>query len=225
MNGWNFKDKNNFVFIGEAGSGKTENALNFAIRCMEEEGKQRVFFDMDQTKGVFRSRDCEDILKTHDIKFMETTTFMDAPILPAGVIGALSNESSINIFDLGGNEIGARTMGQFSHKLNNKKTKVFYVVNPYRPFSYSGKELIGRMNDILTSSSLYDADVTIISNPCLGKEITAEEILGGHSWLKNELMNFHYYPEFISVNENLVSEIEGKVEDKILPLKIYIQYP
>lgn len=221
----NLRDRNNFVFIGESGSGKTENALYFATKYLNGRSKKITFFDMDQTKGMFRSRDYEDVLKEHGVKLMETTTFLDAPVIPTGVTGALLDDSSINIFDVGGNEIGARMIGQFSHMLNNQKTKVFYVINPYRYFSKSGAEIIDRMNEIVLSCRLYDADVVIISNPCLGDGATLEEVLRGHLWLKDELMQFGYNCTFLSVDELLVNEIKWKVKEQVLPLKVYIQYP
>ena len=42
--------KKNFVFIGEAGSGKSEIAINFAINFTKIQDRPVHFFDMDQTK-------------------------------------------------------------------------------------------------------------------------------------------------------------------------------
>lgn len=47
----------NVVFLGEAGSGKSEIALNFAQALAELGGKPVHFFDLDMTKPLFRSRD------------------------------------------------------------------------------------------------------------------------------------------------------------------------
>ena len=47
----------NFVFLGEAGCGKSEAALNLAPLLHRERGAPVHFFDLDMTKPLFRSRD------------------------------------------------------------------------------------------------------------------------------------------------------------------------
>lgn len=42
----------NFVFVGEAGSGKSEIAINFAHLLLEQSEKEIHFFDMDMTKPL-----------------------------------------------------------------------------------------------------------------------------------------------------------------------------
>ena len=41
------KEKKNFLFIGEAGSGKSEIVLNVAAKLARETGKKVDLFDMD----------------------------------------------------------------------------------------------------------------------------------------------------------------------------------
>lgn len=219
------KNKKNFIFLGDSGSGKTENALYFATKALIGRSEESIFFDMDQTKAIFRAREYEEILKEYGVKFMDVTTFLDAPVVPSGVKAAISSELSVKIFDVGGDVIGAKMIGQFSDMLNNEKTKVFYIINPYRPFSKNGAEMIDRMNKILISCHLQDVDISIISNPCLGDKMTAEDILQGHSWLKDQLKGCGYDCSYLSVNEIFQNEIKKKVKEEVLPLKIYIKYP
>ena len=47
----------NFVFVGEAGSGKSEVAMTFARKLAERSPLPVHFFDLDMTKPLFRSRD------------------------------------------------------------------------------------------------------------------------------------------------------------------------
>ena len=54
------KEKNNFVFIGEAGSGKSEIVLNVAHMLAAETGRKVDLFDLDQTKPLYRSRDMQE---------------------------------------------------------------------------------------------------------------------------------------------------------------------
>ena len=53
----------NFVFLGEAGSGKSEIAINLAFDLARKCNRKIHFFDMDMTKPLFRSRDLSEELK------------------------------------------------------------------------------------------------------------------------------------------------------------------
>ena len=103
--------KKNFVFVGEAGSGKSEIAINFARRMTALTDKQVHFFDLDMTKPLFRSRDAAASLEESGVivHFMEQ--FMDAPTLVGGVNPLLRDENAVVIMDVGGDHIGARSIG------------------------------------------------------------------------------------------------------------------
>ncbi|NLA87780.1 MAG: hypothetical protein GX847_10990, partial [Clostridiales bacterium] len=46
--------KKTVIFLGESGSGKSEISINFAMRLRGETDRIIHFFDMDQTKPLFR---------------------------------------------------------------------------------------------------------------------------------------------------------------------------
>ncbi len=220
-----FKGKNNIVLIGESGSGKTEIALCLATKYFSKNDCPSAFFDMDQTKGLFRSRDFRHILNSSGFELKETTSFLDVPVVPAGVTGSLLDPRSINIFDVGGNEIGARMIGQFQPYLHEECTKVLYIINPYRYVRLKGHEVVERMSRILSSCRLHDSDFEVVSNPCLGNTTTVADVVQGHELLKQELSKEGYYPTMLAVEESLSEEVKNRVEEPILALKLHIQYP
>ena len=122
----------NFIFIGEAGSGKSEIAINFAIDLAANSNKSIHFFDMDMTKALFRSRDLSEKLINLGIKVHYQEQYMDAPTLVGGVNRLLKDEDSIVIMDIGGDYIGARSIGGFAPLLNKDNTVIYYV-----PVSYT----------------------------------------------------------------------------------------
>ena len=69
------KEKKNFLFIGEAGSGKSEIVLNVAAKLARETGKKVDLFDMDQTKPLYRSRDMADDFKENFSFFYKFADF------------------------------------------------------------------------------------------------------------------------------------------------------
>ncbi len=96
----------NFVFIGEAGSGKTEVALSLALGMAESGGKAVHFFDLDQTKPLFRARDAAGELENRGIIFHFQPQYLDAPTVTPGVIERLMDESAVVLLDIGGGSHG-----------------------------------------------------------------------------------------------------------------------
>ena len=75
----------NFVFLGEAGCGKSEVAVNLALALAETAQKDVHFFDLDMTKPLFRSRDQAGMLESRNVKVHFEEQFYDAPTASGGV--------------------------------------------------------------------------------------------------------------------------------------------
>lgn len=96
----------NFVFLGEAGSGKSEIAISFAKALARTETRPVHFFDLDMTKPLFRSRDAGAELEQAGITVHYQEQFMDAPTLVGGVAPMLRDEDSLVVLDVGGTTSG-----------------------------------------------------------------------------------------------------------------------
>ena len=101
----------NFVFLGEAGCGKSELALDLALLLARTERRQVHFFDLDMTKPLFRSRDRAELLERAGVQVHFEEQFMDAPTLTGGVGRLLRDPSAAAVLDVGGDYIGARSIG------------------------------------------------------------------------------------------------------------------
>lgn len=75
----------NFVFLGEAGCGKSEISLNVAIMLGKAQEKPVHFFDLDMTKPLFRSRDAAKVLEKADVTVHFVEQFMDTPVTVGGL--------------------------------------------------------------------------------------------------------------------------------------------
>ena len=93
------ESKRNFVFVGEAGSGKTEMALNFALLLHEISDLPVHFFDMDMTKPLFRARDVTELIRGRGIEFHFEQQFADAPTMVGGVEASFKDSGQITIED------------------------------------------------------------------------------------------------------------------------------
>ena len=125
----------NFIFLGEAGSGKSEISINFAKMLAELGEKPVHYFDLDMTKPLFRSRDVVEEMESFGVIFHYEKQFMDAPTQVGGVNRLLKDNSCYVIMDVGGDYIGARAVGGYAPKINKEDTIVYYVLNAYRPWS------------------------------------------------------------------------------------------
>ena len=164
----------NTVFLGEAGCGKSELAVHLALE-LAEQGREVHFFDLDQTKPLMRSRDAETLLTDAGVVVHFEQQRADAPTQVGGLVPLLLDESKNVILDVGGNDSGAKLIGGFAHLLKN--ADVWFVVNPYRPWSATTEHIDGTLSAILRTSRLKTP--RFLLNPNLGRDTTAEEYLAG----------------------------------------------
>ena len=191
--------KRNFVLLGESGSGKSEIALFLAEKLSAYTDKTIQLIDLDQTKGMFRSRDWKEHIENDRIYVFCGEHFMDMPLVPHGMARKLEDKNAVNILDVGGNEIGAVTLGQFSNWLNREDSIVLYIINPYRNFSGSKENILFLMERILRAGCVQK--VHVISNPNLGMSTTEEDVLRGHELLLGMLADTDYVIEALMIPE------------------------
>lgn len=214
------KGRKNFVFLGEAGSGKSEIAMNMAVELREITDRPVHFFDMDQTKPLYRSRDAREIIEQAGVYFHYEEQFFDAPTLVGGVREHLGDRESIVIMDVGGNHQGARLIGGFAPFLNRDESEAFFVINPYRPWSKDVISIDGTLSSILKVSHI--EKVSIISNPNVGPSTTVEEVITGNGKVE-EMIGEYINIGYVSVMDSLCKELKTPIP--ILPIKLYLTSP
>ena len=215
--------KRSFVFLGEAGCGKSELAVNLAVRLAA--GKTPVhLFDLDMTKPLFRTRDLEAELERTGVTLHFEEQFMDAPTVSGGVMRLLRDERACTVLDVGGDYIGARSIGGYAPLLLRPETAVYYIVNPYRPWSGTLEHLDRVLTDILTVSHLRFDRLLLAANPNLGEETAAADVLEGVRRLE-ELLEGRWAIQFVGLEEKHVPEAEGKLPYPLFPIRRYLTYP
>ena len=164
----------NTVFLGEAGCGKSELAVHLALE-LAAQGREVHFFDLDQTKPLMRSRDTKGLLEEAGVAVHFQQQCADAPTQVGGLIPLLLDESKSVILDVGGSDTGAKLIGGYAHLLKN--ADVWFVVNPYRPWSATTEHIDGTLSAILRASRLKMP--RFLLNPNLGGDTTLAEYLDG----------------------------------------------
>ena len=217
------QDKRSFVFLGEAGCGKSELAVNLAVRMAAGE-KPVHLFDLDMTKPLFRTRDLGEALEQAGVILHYEEQFMDAPTVSGGVMRLLRDEGAYTVLDVGGDYIGARSIGGYAPLLNRPETAVYYVVNPYRPWSGTLERLDRVLTEILSVSHLRFDQLLLAANPNLGEETAPEEVLDGVRQLE-ALLEGRWPIRFVGTEEGLAPQVESLLPYPVFPLRRYLIYP
>lgn len=218
------KSKKNFVFLGEAGSGKSEIALNFALYLARLKNKRVHFFDMDMTKPLFRSRSALAEMEAEGIIFHYEEQFMDAPTLVGGVNRLMRDVDCYVVMDVGGDHIGARAVGGFATELNRGYTNVFYVLNAFRPWSYDIDHIDRTLVDIMGVSNVLLDNIKMINNPNLGLETSVNDFIEGCRKM-DAMVNPYKKIEFACVREAIYEKVKNQVDVDLMPLHLFLQYP
>lgn len=213
----------NFVFIGEAGSGKSEVAINFALSLLKKGDKEVHFYDLDMTKPLFRSRDQAGFLTEQNIIFHFEDQFYDAPTVVGGVNRLLRDRDCYTVLDVGGDYIGARSIGGYAPLLNAPGTIVWYVINPYRPWSLDIDHIDKVLAETLGVSHVHLDKLRILGNPNLGPDTTAADVVKGAEKL-TEMVGPYKPIDFFCAMDALTGELEGALPGPLFPIRLYLTY-
>ncbi|MGB9615414.1 MAG: cobalamin biosynthesis protein CobQ [Fervidobacterium sp.] len=196
----------NYAFIGLFGSGKTEVAINWALKLKKEYDKVAII-DGDIISPYFRTRDVAEELEKMGIVAVYPKGALrnaDLPIITGGAIGYLVNSEYKTVIDVGGEENGIVVLGYLKPYLGN--AEISMVVNVARPFS-STVDSITRAYEQLRRIARIEVNY-LINNANLSYETTVdlihkgEEILSQVSEIIEVPVKFTVVPDFISISED-----------------------
>ncbi|MCF0140797.1 MAG: hypothetical protein HUJ78_02070 [Mogibacterium sp.] len=208
------------MFIGEAGSGKSEIVLNVAHMLAEQTGKKVDLFDLDQTKPLFRSRDLKEAFAKDGVTIHFQEQLLDAPSAVGGVATSLMGDG-YTLLDIGGGHSAARMAGGYCHLLAKEDSVPVYVINSYRPWTKSLEAIDGTMSHILKSTRL--DHIYILGNPNLGYATDVNEFMNGLDKL-DELLDGITTVNSACVRSDIYEEAQARTDKFLLPMELYLTY-
>ena len=217
------ENKTNFIFVGEAGSGKSEIAINFAGYLAKYGDKPVHFFDMDMTKPLFRSRDVIEEIEGMGVTFHHEVQFMDAPTLVGGVNLHMKDNNCYVVMDVGGDYIGARSIGGYAPNINKDNTNVYYVLNAYRPWSDNIDHIDATLGQILGVSHIQLGQIHMVNNPNNGLTTTMDEFVEG-SRKMSDIVSPYISVDFACVKEDLYEQVKDSGDVPLMPIHLYLTY-
>lgn len=135
------------ILIGNYCSGKTEIALNLAVRAAER-GERTQVIDLDRINDYFRMSDHIRVLGEHHIDLVSPSFVgrgLTQTVMPARVASAFDGDWDLVIFDVGGDQAGALSLARYHQDfaaLESGQLEVYDIVNVFRPMSESPEKII-----------------------------------------------------------------------------------
>ena len=210
------------LFAGHYGSGKTNIAVNYAMR-LAEEGKKVCIADLDIVNPYFRTKDSESELNEKGITLISpryANTNVDLPALPAESYRIVQDKSIFGVVDIGGDDRGAYALGRFSDAIKAEGNyRMAFVINRYRPLTSTVEDTVEIMKEIEAASGIKFN--CIVNNSNIGTETTRETVLSSLGFAE-EVSRATGLPIWLHTAEkNIVEEIS---EIPVFPLTLQKKY-
>ena len=179
--------KNVKVLIGNYGSGKSELALNFAIRAAAR-GDRTELLDLDMVNTYFRLTERGKLVEQKEIRLVSPNfacSGIETLSLPAEVSSAFVLDWDSVIFDVGGDDVGATALGRYHQdfiSLEPGALEVLNVVNIRRPLA-STPDKIHHLQDAMQLHSRLSI-TGMINNTNLSTMTSADDLWDGYLVLR-----------------------------------------
>lgn len=223
------KPKHITIVSGHYGSGKTNFAVNYALRLKEQFPRGIVSAaDVDIVNPYFRTADAKDfLLKAGVIPLIPefANSNVDIPSLPHQLTALFSgtmSENEYTVIDVGGDD-GAVALGRYAKDLNAADYDMIYVVNKYRPLTEDPRDAAELMREIEAISGL--RCTAVVNNSSLGLETTSEDVIDSVEYAKECAalvgLPLWYHGYYESLLPHLPDEFRkaGLGEEPLFPMK------
>ena len=213
-------DKRITLFCGHYGSGKTNIAVNAALK-LSETHKNIALADLDIVNPYFRTKDSSNELGEKGIRLIcseYANSNVDIPALPADIYAITDDKTLKSVVDIGGDDRGAYVLGRISEKIVNENDyDMLMVINSYRPLTRDAQSTLEVLSEIETAAKIKFTG--LINNSNLGEETTSQDILASLSYAR-EISELTGLPIVATtVKEELFEALKEDIEN-LFPLKL-----
>ncbi|GAA0700754.1 hypothetical protein GCM10008904_06460 [Paraclostridium ghonii] len=217
-------DKRIRIIVGHYGSGKSEFSMNYITKLRDLVDTKVAISDLDIVNVYFRTREKRDFLQSKNIMPIDSSiqaTTLDLPAVSAQVTAPITDKSYDYVIDVGGDEVGARVLGRFSHLIEPGDYEMFCVVNANREQTQNANDVIKHIKSIEKTSKL---KVTgLINNTHLVRETTIEDILKGQKIAKEVSKLTNIPIRYVTCLESLIPQLPATLDGDIFPINLYMR--
>lgn len=217
-------DKRIRIIIGHYGSGKTEFAVNYAMK-LAAEGRKVALADMDIVNPYFRSREKAEMMEEKGIRVISGIrghhANLDLPMLSPDILSPLQDESYDLVLDVGGNAVGAMVIAQFLEYFKEGEYDMFCVLNRYRADT---ADLDGALYHIRTIEATVGAPVTgLINNTHLLRDTTVADVLFGQELAEEVGISAGLPVRYVSAIGSVAKMLPSDIQGEIFPIEMYMR--
>ncbi|RCX15437.1 hypothetical protein DFR58_11317 [Anaerobacterium chartisolvens] len=213
------------IFTGHFGSGKTEVAVNYALK-LAEKGCKTAIVDFDIVNPYFRTADARERLESRGIYVlapMYANTNVDVPALPAEISAIFEKKEYRVVFDVGGDDLGARVLSRYRNEIGEDDYEMFFVINIKRPMTDTVRKICDMAEEIQYSSRL--KITSLVNNTNLLGKTTFEHIEEGHRMISEVSEKMNIPIGFTSLIGKSGEELEIRAGAEILRMEKLIKLP
>lgn len=208
------------VFAGHYGSGKTNVAVNFALRTREMFDRVAIA-DLDIVNPYFRTKDASDLLTRHGVELIVSEfagTNLDAPAMPAEAYRMLDDSGLYSVIDVGGDDRGALALGRYAEAIKKTDYEMYFVCSKFRPLTRTPEDAYEALKEIEAAAAL--PFTGIVNNSNLGPDTTPEDVMGSAEYAAR-LSEISGLPVVCTaVRDDLCDRVQGM--DPVFPIKIFV---
>ena len=174
------------VLVGNYGSGKTEIAINLAVKAAGE-GLRTLVIDLDKVNDYFRMSDKVSLLAQKQINLV-SPTFAGQGVTPssmsAAVASAFTDGWDLVIFDVGGDAAGALSLGRYHPDFEawEGELAVWDIVNVFRPMSETPEKIL-KLKEQLEGFARLPV-TALVNNSNLLNFASAEDLRRGYAVIR-----------------------------------------
>lgn len=217
------KSKRISVIVGHYGSGKTNLAVDLAVKSAASGVKTNIV-DLDIVNPYFRTADFKNMFEQKGISMTSSVYAVSNLDIPAITfdLNAVASENQKVIIDVGGDDAGAVALGRYKSVFERYKdeTEVLFVINKYRAMTETPQQALEVLKEIEAISRL--KATAVVNNSNLGAETDAQTVLNSLDYAEKTAklcgleLKYTAYPDWINPKAFPKNE-------KFMPVKRYVK--
>ncbi len=215
------------IFTGHFGSGKTEVAVNSALK-LAESGYKTSIVDFDIVNPYFRTADAKEELERNNIWVvlpMYANTNVDVPAIPPEIYSLFQKKEYKVVLDVGGDDLGARAVSRFKDEILNDDYEMYFVINTRRGMTDTPEKIMEMIALIEAGANI---KVTkLVNNSNLLEETSPEILLEGNEIISAVSQKLGIPIGITAGMEEVVGGLDSSrlCGSEILPLRKQIHLP
>jgi len=172
------------IFAGHYGSGKTNIAVNYALRLRMHD-EPVILCDLDIVNPYFRTADAADRLRDAGVTLVASAfanSNLEAPSLPPDVSAVFDTPGVYGVIDVGGDDQGMLALGRYANRVRQTAHDLLLVANCYRPLARAPRDALALMREMEQTAGL--PFTGLVNNPNIGAATTENDVLAAKPYIE-----------------------------------------